>query len=138
MTRYATFDAAWPQVVRVIWEREEAHDPDASPTDYLFQDEDNREEDQARLNAWRNDEWSFIGIRARATLFVPIGGGSFTTMELCSAGLWGIESDSGEEYLASVFEDEKGALVDQLATLGNAAILHQLIAAALRGGRGDD
>ena len=43
-------------------------DPDSDPRDYLFQDPDYREQDQARLDAWRNDEWHFLGIRAKATI----------------------------------------------------------------------
>jgi hypothetical protein len=42
------------------------HDADAHPHDYLFQDPDYWQEDQARLKAWQNDEWHFVGIRARA------------------------------------------------------------------------
>ena len=38
-------------------------DQDADPRDYLFQDPDYREQDQARLEAWRNDEWHFLGVR---------------------------------------------------------------------------
>ncbi|MGA8756007.1 MAG: hypothetical protein WB611_06700, partial [Stellaceae bacterium] len=44
------------------------YDQVAEPLDYLFQDPDYRKEDEARLKAWRNEEWHFVGIRARATL----------------------------------------------------------------------
>ena len=44
------------------------YDQVAEPLDYLFQDPDYREEDEARLKAWRNEEWHFVGIRARATI----------------------------------------------------------------------
>ena len=49
------------------------YDQVADPLDYLFQDPDYREKDQARLAAWRNDEWHFVGIRARATIKIPYG-----------------------------------------------------------------
>ena len=39
-------------------------DPDAQPLDYLFQYSEYHEQDQARLKAWRDDEWHFVGIRA--------------------------------------------------------------------------
>ena len=35
-----------------------------------------------------------------------------------SPGLWGIESDSGEDYFDSVFQEEKGILTDMLVQLG--------------------
>ena len=35
-----------------------------------------------------------------------------------SPGLWGIESDSGEDYFQSVFEEESTILADMLAELG--------------------
>lgn len=97
----------------------ETYDPHADPRDYLFQDPDYRAEDEARLKAWLNDEWYFVGIRARATIKVPYGGNphSWITSELFSPGLWGIESDSSEEYFAEVYRDERALLIDMLASL---------------------
>ncbi len=67
--------------------------PDAS---YLEQDgfED-------RLKAYRNDEFSFIGIRAKAVYSVR---GVLQTVY--SGGLYGIESDSGNDYLKEVAQEE--------------------------------
>ena len=47
------------------------YDPSLDPREYLFQDPDYREQDQARLDAWLNDEWRFLGIRAKATIKIP-------------------------------------------------------------------
>ena len=86
--------------------------------DYLFQEEQYRTEDQARLDAWRADEWSFIGIHALA-LLTFIRNGTATTAEIESAGLWGIESDSNQEYLDSVFKEECDELCAMLGQFEN-------------------
>lgn len=71
---------------------------------------------KARMEAWERGDWSYVGVQARAQIFVPIGGGSFTQYELLSAGLWSIESDSGE-YLEEVYEDEKASLQAHLRAI---------------------
>jgi hypothetical protein len=94
-------------------------DQDASPLDYLFQDPDYRTQDQARLDAWRNGEWHFVGIRARAIVKIPYGINPqcWITSELLSPGLWGIESDSGDEYFQQVYQEEREILIGMLASL---------------------
>jgi hypothetical protein len=96
-----------------------AYDQDAHPLDYLFQDPDYSEEDEARLKAWRRDEWHFVGIRARATIKIPYGTNPqcWITSELLSPGLWGIESDSGDQYFQEVYQEEREILTTMLATL---------------------
>jgi hypothetical protein len=96
-----------------------AYDPDSDPRDYLFQDPDCREQDQVRLDAWRNDEWHFLGIRAKATIKIPhgINPDCWITSELLSPGLWGIESDSGDPYFQDVYRDERAILIAMLASL---------------------
>lgn len=122
-SRFQMLDnACWPQEPRIEWERVTLNDPVADPNDYLFQDPDYATEDQARLDAYQRGDWSFIGIRAKATVYVPIGGNSFATYELHSPGLWSIESDSDESYLASVYEDERAALRNALQAMGQAAL----------------
>lgn len=95
------------------------YDQDAHPLDYLFQDPDYREHDDARLKAWRNDEWHFLGIRAKATIKIPHGTNPecWITSELLSPGLWGIESDSDDAYLQQVYHDEREILTGMLASL---------------------
>ena len=94
-------------------------DPDSHPDDYLFQDPRYCEEDNARLSAWRNGDWYFVGTRAKAIIKFPNGSNPdcWTTSELVSPGLWGIESDSGHEYFREVYEDERKVLVGMLASL---------------------
>ena len=100
---------------QITFKRIELEDPDARPEDFLFQDKTYEKEDSARLKAWQNDEWHFIGIRAEAeiTIISPTGDcATYYTLE--SAGLWGIESDSDEAYLQSIYEDEKAQLIDAI------------------------
>lgn len=76
---------------------------------------------QARMAAWEADDWYYVGVMAKATVHVPIGGCSFAVYELESPGLWGVESDSGEAYFAEVFADEKAALLDAIRAMGQLA-----------------
>ena len=59
------------------------------------------------------------GVRAKAILKIPHGlnPDCWITSDFLSPGLWGIESDSDEAYLNSVFEDEKETLLDMLESL---------------------
>lgn len=86
--------------------------PDECPdTSYLEQD---GFEDQ--LEEYRNDAFYFIGIRARAEIPIPIGAHQiFQTIS--SGGLWGIESDSGREYMKEVAVEEMDTLKDILEKL---------------------
>lgn len=123
--QFKNFDMpSWPQAVRIDWRRLEIDDDTGNPGDYLFylfQSDEYREADQARLDARRRGDWSFIGIRAEATIYVPIGQGCFSAYTLTSPGVWGIESDSDESYFAEVYEDEKAQLIDALKLIGKAA-----------------
>ena len=62
-------------------------------------------------------EFEFVGIRAAVELPIPFGKDRILT-RIESPGLWGIESDSGEDYLESVFQEESNILADMLAELG--------------------
>lgn len=138
--QYQNFDnPKLPQRVRIEWSRvivdddfqprpDEAQDgfwPSSDPDDdgYIGPNGNLDEayaEAKARMRAWEDGEWNWVGVRARATIFVPIGGGSFTTYSLLSPGLWAIESDSGEEYFAETFENEKESLMAHLRTISEA------------------
>jgi dipeptidase len=94
-------------------------DHDANPNDYLFQDQNYQQEDQRRLEAWRNGDWHFIGIRAKAQIKIPYGTNPdcWIISKLLSPGLWGVESDSGEAYVQQVYQDERDILLDMLTSL---------------------
>jgi hypothetical protein len=117
MSKFAHRDTSRSNGVYVAFERVEAHDQDADPKDYLFQDGDYRNEDQARLEAWQNEKWHFVGIMARATVEI-VRNGVGTLYTLDSPGLWGIESDSGEDYFASIFADECETLRADIEAMG--------------------
>jgi len=70
-------------------------------------------QDYARAESLNRGDWYYIGIRAVAD--VVIGG---VCQTLASGGLWGIESDSGEDYLAEVGRDELAELKKVLYDLG--------------------
>jgi len=79
-----------------------------------------QEEAESRMAAYESGDWGYIGIMARAVIHIPIGGNSFRVLKLESAGLWGIESDCGDEYKRQVFDEERDELLSQLQTLGRA------------------
>jgi hypothetical protein len=63
----------------------------------------------ARKRAFERGQWHYVGIRARAMcMIVQSGVGTFINLE--SPGLWGVESDSGDEYLDEVFREEVASL----------------------------
>jgi hypothetical protein len=67
---------------------------------------------RARMDAFERGDWGYIGIRAQATITLASESGNCATIyTLESEGLWGIESDSGEDYLAEVFEEQKVELL---------------------------
>lgn len=100
----------------VRFERIEAPDPHDNPKSKLFQDKRYRKADQKRLNAWRAGAWRYVGIRAQATCLI-VRNRVGTTYTLLSPGLWGVESDSGEAYLASIYVDEIATLKADLAAM---------------------
>ena len=60
-------------------------------------------------------DWSYIGITAKAQ--VQLNGQS-TVQVLRSGGLWGVESDSGTQYLTEVATEELADLRSELQTIG--------------------
>jgi hypothetical protein len=114
---YRNIDTARPDGCYVTFHRIERTDSDADPREYLFQDPDCREADQARLDAWRRGEWHFIGIQAQAAVWI-VRHGVGTRYALTSPGLWAVESDSDADYLASVYADERAMLLDDIAAMG--------------------
>lgn len=87
--------------------------PDDCPdTSYLMQ-----QGFEDRLKQYRQGDFDFVGVRATVELPIPYGHDRImVTIE--SPGLWGVESDSNEEYFDSVFREESATLADMLAELG--------------------
>lgn len=96
-------------VCKSVFDRQIVPDdcPDAS---YL-------EQDATRLEQFRQGEFDYIGVRAAVELPIPYGKDRIIT-RIESPGLWGIESDSGEDYFDSVFQEESTILADMLVELG--------------------
>jgi hypothetical protein len=66
-----------------------------------------------RREAYERGEFSFVGVRAEAEVVIQ---GVIQT--LMNGGLWGIESDSGKNYIQEVAETQWAALRDILLTVG--------------------
>jgi hypothetical protein len=74
-------------------------------------------QDYLRMEALNNGTWQYVGIIAKAVVVSASG----TIQTLRSGGLWGVESDSGKEYLDSVATDELAALRTELESFGFSA-----------------
>lgn len=86
-------------------------------------DEDIRKyvhQDYERMESLNRGDWSFIGIRAEASVVTPNGFG-YTNQTIHSAGLWGIESDSDESYLAEIEQEQLSELRGILKEFGFSA-----------------
>ncbi|GEM_PF-2536844 len=70
-----------------------------------------------RLAAYRRGDFGYVGVRAAMTVPIPMDG-HYILHEIRSPGLWGIESDSGDDYLAEVFGEESHVLEEMLSALG--------------------
>jgi len=66
-----------------------------------------------RLQQYRNDEFSFIGIQAEAEIVVE-----GVCQTITSGGLWNIESDSDTSYLFEIEREELDQLRAILQALG--------------------
>lgn len=148
MTQFNMIDSDAPQKLRISWEMVTPRDMSASRPDEMsdgfwpsLNSDDpgyiggpNQGETKAAyerryakamrsaqgvMSSWKADKWHYVGVVARARVFIPAGGRSFRVLELESAGLWGIESSAGK-YLREVYAEQKADLMAELATLGAA------------------
>lgn len=70
-----------------------------------------------RLEQYRQGGFDYVGVRAAVELPIPYGKDQIL-IRIESPGLWGIESDSGEDYFDLVFQEEFNTLADMLVALG--------------------
>jgi hypothetical protein len=76
-------------------------------------------QDYKRMEAYDRDEWFYMGIKVEAEISYEINEQGQRRLEtLASMGLWGVESDSDEEYLKSVEEEELADLKGHLEVFG--------------------
>jgi hypothetical protein len=97
--------------------------PDNYP-DLSWLDQDDTEmgegfekESEARKEAYGRDWW-MQGCVAKATVSRPCGQGNRRIETFTSGGLWGIESDSDQDYLSTVENDELADLREHLEAFG--------------------
>lgn len=83
--------------------------PDEDPDTSWMDDDENKD----RRTEYERGDFQFVGVRAEADVVVE---GILQT--LTSAGLWGIESDSGEEYIVEVAGKEYAELRKVLVAVG--------------------
>lgn len=117
--------AGMPTTDYDAWEPHHILDEISSPLDLTA--EGTADEDDPRVAAWRAGEWAYIGVRARCTVYIPKGtpGHPYTESQMLSTpGLWGVESDSGADYLAEVFTEERARLIETCRALG-VVVLHE-------------
>ena len=93
--------------------------PDEEPdTSYLYQDEPDFSERRAE---YERGDFGFVGVRAVAEITFENDqhpGGWIHGPKIVSPGLWGIESDSGEDYFRNIGEEEAFELGEMLLSLG--------------------
>ena len=71
-------------------------------------------QDYDRMESLNRGDWCFMGIRAEA----EVQTGSDVVQRITSGGLWGIESDSGEDHVESIAREELAQLTTELVGLG--------------------
>lgn len=78
-------------------------------------------QDYERMESLNAGNWCYIGIRADAAISIRDTSDDnlyYTTQQITSGGLWGIESDSDKSYLAETEQEQLSELRQQLKALG--------------------
>jgi hypothetical protein len=89
--------------------------PDDDPDTSYFDsgDPDYRDQDEARREQYERGDFTLVGVRAEAEVVIE-----GVTQTLKSGGLWGVESDSGDEYIDGVAAEEYADLRKILTSIG--------------------
>lgn len=74
-------------------------------------------QDYERMEAYERQEWCMVGVRAEARVILS----GTVIQELTSSGIWGVESDSEDDYFRELAEQELDDLKDQLLAAGFSA-----------------
>lgn len=87
---------------------------------------DSPQEDYERMEAYNRGEWHSMGIRASARIAInpgrPASQTQYSVLEdITTPGIWGVESDSGEDYVTELGGEQLEELKDLLGELGFAA-----------------
>ena len=86
------------------------NDPDIS---YLEQ-----EGFEDRLKAYNNSQFGFVGLLVNATFAIQLSENTWKIDTISTGGLWGIESDSQDEYLEEVWREEYEEMMNMLDIIG--------------------
>lgn len=77
---------------------------------------------EERKAAWDRGDWWAVGVTARAELMWVDDDTGLGTHGIVgpveSPGLWGVESDSGEDYLEDIYREELSTLRAMLKAMG--------------------
>ena len=63
-------------------------------------------QDKERLDAYNRGDWKMIGIKAVATIHIPTNNNNVNVQNIYSKGLWGIESDSDDDYIKDIGREQ--------------------------------
>lgn len=74
-------------------------------------------QDYARMQAYNNSDWHYLGIFAQAIVSIP-SGASAVQSKIRSGALWGIESDQPDSEYTDVEQEQLADLKDELLKLG--------------------
>lgn len=66
---------------------------------------DSVEQDYQRMEAYNRGDWHVIGLRVRATIAIHECRHT-RDINIESSGLWGVESDSGDDYMTEVAREQ--------------------------------
>ena len=89
-----------------------------------------------RMEGLNNGDWFYTGVMAEAEVSYPIEGGSERIERFTSGGLWGIESDSSNDYIKQVSQGELADLKEHLKQFNvDLSNFDELAAEALADGR---
>lgn len=98
------------------------HDGDINSYPYFIscnaENKKQAKQDYERIMQFENGNVEMLGIKATAELRTSDNGRDWLINHISSGGLWGIESDSGEEYLRGVEDDQIAELRGVLNQLG--------------------
>jgi hypothetical protein len=99
-----------------------SYDGDIEPEPWKPEEgEEVRERMEERKRRWEQGEWWMTGVRAAAKVRwydESAPDGHYLIETISTPGLWGVESDAGEEYLDEIYREELTTLRDMLKAMG--------------------
>lgn len=75
-------------------------------------------QDYERMERLNRGDWCYLGVTAEAEIGIASNAPYFTMQRIHSGGLWGIESDSEQSYIAQEKQNQLADLKTQLLALG--------------------